>query len=95
MQDGYRSNAYLTLSVRDNARITCEALKGMSSKQLTDLWKVTVSSLSISSPCVVLIVIFAKLPIQQDKPSKNCAYGHEYAPVPSPTLGMIHDHSDV
>lgn len=47
MQDGYRSNAYLTLSVRDNARITCEALKGMSPKQLTDLWKEYVNKLAV------------------------------------------------
>ena len=40
MQDGYRSNAYLNISVRDNARITCEALKSMSSTELTKLWKV-------------------------------------------------------
>ena len=40
MQDGYRSNTYLNISVRDNARITCEALKSMSSTELTKLWKV-------------------------------------------------------
>ncbi len=40
MQDGYKSNAYLTISVRDNARITCEALKQMSPTDLTKLWKV-------------------------------------------------------
>ena len=40
MQDGYRSNAYLNISVRDNARITCEALKNMPPQELTKLWKV-------------------------------------------------------
>ena len=44
MQDGYRSNAYLTLSVRDNMRITCEALKAMSTTELSKLWKVSLSA---------------------------------------------------
>ena len=44
MQDGYRSNAYLTISVRDNMRLTCEALKAMSSTELTKLWKVCLPS---------------------------------------------------
>ncbi|KAL0029653.1 hypothetical protein WJX79_010969 [Trebouxia sp. C0005] len=47
MQDGYRSNAYLNISVRDNARITCEALKSMSSTELTKLWKEYVNKLAV------------------------------------------------
>ena len=43
MQDGYRSNAYLTISVRDKTRITCEALKAMSTTELSKLWKVSLS----------------------------------------------------
>ena len=45
LQDGYRSNAYVTISVRNNTRITCEALKNMSSTELTKLWKVSAFSL--------------------------------------------------
>lgn len=44
MQEGYRSNAYLNISVRDNKRLTCEALKNMNPTELTKLWKVSVQS---------------------------------------------------
>lgn len=44
MQDGYKSNSYLTISVRDNARITCEELKNMAPTELTKLWKVSLPS---------------------------------------------------
>ena len=50
MQDGYRSNAYLNISVRDNARITCEALKNMPPQELTKLWKVGFNSLPVFCP---------------------------------------------
>lgn len=50
MQDGYRSNAYLNISVRDNARITCEALKNMPPQELTKLWKVGSKSLTACRP---------------------------------------------
>ncbi len=53
MQDGYRSNAYLNISVRDNARITCEALKSMSSTELTKLWKV----LSCINQHIIIIIV--------------------------------------
>ena len=48
MQDGYRSNAYLTISVRDKMRITCEALKAMSTTELSKLWKVSLSAHHLS-----------------------------------------------
>lgn len=47
MQDGYRSNAYLTFSVRDNTRITCEALKAMSTIELSKLYKDFVNKLAV------------------------------------------------
>ena len=56
MQDGYRSNAYLTLSVRDNMRITCEALKAMSTTELSKLWKVSLSG----QPLLQFKVLFTK-----------------------------------
>ncbi len=56
MQDGYKSNAYLNISVRDNARITCEALKSMSSTELTKLWKV-LSCINQHSIIIVIIII--------------------------------------